>query len=98
MNSPYDLVRITAQDLKDFVKNPEKGKVGAVLKLVLDELPYKLRIYTRFITPTLKPIRGFEDRFVKGYEIKIKENREIEMFVRRYIPFFLLRKESLDDI
>jgi len=92
MFSPYNLLTISKYDLITFQDNPEKGRVGVILNMIFDELPFKLRKYARFITPCLNPIEGFEDQNVKGYELNIVGNKKIESFVRKYIPFFILRK------
>lgn len=93
MGSAYELITITPHDLFMFEKHGEKSKVGLILKLVLDELPSKLRQYVRFINPYLKPIKGFEDEKVRGYEIVVEEHKEIEQFVQDFVPFFILKKE-----
>lgn len=93
MSSPYDLIRITSDDLKKFSKDPKGGKIGTILRIVLSELPEKEKRYIRFLSPELKAIEGFEDKFVKGYEVRIKGNRTIEKFLKNFIPFFLLMKK-----
>jgi len=92
MQSPYDLIRITAYDIAMFEKNAEKSKIGILLKLIFDELPSELKPFLRFVNPYLKPIDGFEDVHVVGYEICIDENEEIQKFVQNFIPFLILRK------
>lgn len=92
MFSAYNLLTISKYDLITFKDNPEKGRVGVILNLIYDEMPLNLKKYARFITPYLIPIEGFEDQNVKGYELNIVGNKKIESFVRKYIPFFILRK------
>jgi hypothetical protein len=93
MGSPYDLITITPYDLFMFEKNGEKSRIGLILKLIMDELPSKLRPYAQFVSPYLKPIKGFEDEKVRGYEIVVEEHEEIEKFVQEFVPFFILKKE-----
>lgn len=92
MQSPYDLIQITAYDLEMFKRNSPTCKINILINLILDELPLKLKPHLRFVTPCLKPIHGFEDEKVRGYKIVIRESKKVEKFVHGYIPFFLLRK------
>ncbi|MBN2016421.1 hypothetical protein JW766_06360 [Candidatus Dojkabacteria bacterium] len=92
MYSPYDLLKITENDLHTFKNNSKRGKVRKILNLVLNELPPHLKRQVKFTKPNLKPVRGFEDDKVKGYEIIIKNHKEIESFVRSYVPFFIMEK------
>lgn len=92
MDSPYDLITVNKNDFDRFQSDPFSGKIGSILHLVFDELPKNLKQYAKFTDPCLKPIQGFEDNNIKGYEITIKGNKRIEKFVRDYIPFILLKK------
>ncbi len=92
MKSPYNLVTVPRYDIALYKKNPAYGKVGKVFNLVLDELPKELSKHRKFINPKLKPIEGFEDAKVKGFEVVIKENSDVEKFVRKFIPFFIMKK------
>lgn len=92
MGSPYDLIKITAHDLVSFKKDAPRSKIGIILNLVYEELPLKLRPSIQFITPYLRPIEGFTDNNIQGYEVVISENKKIEKFVREFIPFFILEK------
>ena len=94
MEDPYDLVRITPYDFKMYKKDAPNSKIGVILSLVFNELPIKLKPHTEFITHHLRPIRGFEDKDVKGYEIVIEGSAEIDKFVKRYVSFFLLMKKE----
>ena len=94
MYSPYDLITITKVDLNEFQDDPFSGKIGSILNLVFDELPKDLKQYAKFTDPHLKPIQGFEDNNIKGYEIIIRGNTRIERFVRDYIPFVILKKSK----
>jgi len=93
MSSAYDLIYITKEDIDIYEINPYKSKIGILIQLVLSELPKPLQQYKKFIAPFLIPIEGFEDEKVKGFELVIKENREIEQFMHQYIPFFILKKK-----
>jgi len=94
MDSPYDLITINKFDFKVFRNDPFTGKIGSLLNLVFEELPTKLKQYAKFTDPRLKPIPGFEDEEIKGYEIIILGNKRIEEFVRDYIPFIILNKRQ----
>jgi len=93
MDSPYDLVTISKVDFDRFQNDPFSGKIGSILHLVFDELPKDLKQCAKFTDPHLRPIEGFEDKEIKGYEITIRGNKRIERFVKDYIPFILLKKE-----
>lgn len=92
MSSPYDLITITLKDLEVFEKSWERSKIGIILHIIFDELPEHLKKEIPFLFPSLQPIEGFEDEHVRGYEISIVQNGEIEDFVRDYVPFFILKK------
>ncbi len=94
MSSPYDLITVSPKDLSQFEEEMEKSRIGKLIILVLRELPGKFKCYQRSVAPYLKAIEGFEDQNVKGYEVVIEESREIERFVRSYIPFFILKKRK----
>ena len=93
MNSLYDLITITSKDLRLYQKK-RKGKIGIILSIVLEELPASLQPLKEYTLPYLKPIRGFEDKNVRGYTVRIKEHKEIEGFIKKYVPFFILKKEK----
>ncbi|MDD3648369.1 MAG: hypothetical protein PHS44_07795 [Candidatus Dojkabacteria bacterium] len=93
MKSPYDIITISFRDLEAFEANDRGCKVWIILKLVLEELPSKLKSRAGFISPILTPIHGFKDDKVQGLEITIRENRKIESFVREFVPFFILIRE-----
>lgn len=92
MKSPYDLITITPRDLEAFEENNLHSKVWTILFLILEELPTNLQHQAGFIAPTLTPIPGFRDDKIRGYEITIKENKNIQKFVREFVPFFILKK------
>ena len=94
MSDPYDLITITKSDLSRYERASTNNKISLIINLILSELPEKLKGKSKFIEPTLKPIPGFEDQYIKGYEVCICQNFRIEQFVRRYLPFFILRKDS----
>jgi hypothetical protein len=92
MHAAYDLVKITASDLHIFKRSKKRGKIALLLKLVLDEMPKKYRNFVNYTKPQLVPIRGFEDKKVRGYEVVVEENKKVEEFIKSYIPFFILIK------
>lgn len=94
MGTVYDLLYITKKDKLLYEKNPFKSRIGLLVELVLNELPPHLKKLKGFICPYLEPIEGFEDEFVQGFELVIKENRDIEQFVRSYIPFLIMKKKK----
>lgn len=97
MPSPYDLLVVTAHDLAQFERNHYRSKIRFLLSLIFNELPTELKSQTKCIDPCLRPIEGFEDKYVRGYEVAIDKNREIEIFMRKYIPFFILMKKQSKD-
>jgi hypothetical protein len=92
MHAAYDLVKITASDLRIWKKGKSRGKVALLLKLVLDEMPKRYRKFINYTKPQLVPIKGFEDKKVRGYEVVVEENKKVEEFIKSYIPFFILVK------
>ena len=94
MSDPYDLITITKSDLNRYERDSRNNKISLIISLILSELPEKRKDKSKFLEPTLKPIPGFEDQHIKGYEVCICQNFKIEQFVRSYLPFFILRKDS----
>lgn len=93
MASLYDLITIDKYDLETFERYGLESKIGFLINLVLDEIPEHMKGIARFCSPYLKPIEGFEDEFVLGYEVVVDESPVIEKFIKSYIPFFILKKE-----
>lgn len=93
MPSGYDLVIINSVDLEMFKQDARKSKIGTLIELVLEEVPQELKFASRFVTPYIREIEGFEDDTLKGFEICVDENKEVEEFIRGFIPFLILRKE-----
>ncbi len=91
--SPYELITIRKQDLEMFRKSPKQSRIGIILSIVLDTMPPHLKALKKFISPQIMPVKGFEDENTKGYEIVLYEHRDIEEYVKRYIPFLILKKK-----
>jgi len=58
----------------------------------MEELPTQLKRKKYRITPRLEVVEGFENREVKGYAIKVDGSQRIEQFIKKYIPYVIVRK------
>lgn len=94
METPYDLLYITKHDYSLFQKKTRKNKIQRVLNIVSNHLPENLKSPFKFAIIYLKPIDGFEDKEIKGYEVCVKGDEKVEKFIRNYVPFFLMRKRG----
>lgn len=87
-----DLITLTDYDVVEFECKRSDGRVWSMLNIILEELPNDLKQKADAVEPSLKPITGFEDEKIKGYEIIFNGSKEIENFVKEYIPFFIVKK------
>ena len=92
MSKSTNLITISRQDLDAFELNSSKSKIGKLLTLVLSELPQEFTDKQSDIYPYLSQIEGFEDDKVRGYEVKVAGEGDVEKFIKSYIPFFILEK------
>ena len=92
MNSPYDLITISRKDLLKFKEGQGKNKVQVILNLIFEDMPRKVHLESKFVNPKIVPIEGFEDDNVIGYKIIVEENKRIENYISKFIPFLLLKK------
>jgi len=93
MGTPYDLITITPFDLNQFRCKAEKGKIQSLIDLVIEEAPKTIHTSAKFAEFKLEEIEGFEDNLIKGFEIKVDRYLELERFIKKYIPFLLMKKK-----